>query len=348
MRSSIAKGRALDGREKEDTLLPLMRLVRRAVIALLCPLLFASPSRAAGPPAGVAHEAAAPAKLADALLGDAKIEYERAALLFRDGDYAGALAKYARAFELSGDARLLWNMAACQKALRHYFQSSKLVERYLNEAGPALDNEWVARAEETLAALRDLWSPLTVDVRPAGARVLVDDVELTVAGSAEAVGVDLGLRRLRVEAPGYEPYTATLDVPGRTPVKLTVTLVRPEPLARLDVAAESGAEIAIDGRALAVGRWEGDVAPGAHRVRVTLPGKLPYESDVQLAGGARRTMQITLRDRPAPVWPWIVGGAVVAAGAAVGAYFLLKPSAEVDPVPTGSLGKVTVVRVGGS
>ena len=58
---------------------------------------------------------AAPAAkpLSQSLTGDARAEYESAKLLFEDGDPAGALTKFKRAYEISKDARLLWNVAVC-------------------------------------------------------------------------------------------------------------------------------------------------------------------------------------------------------------------------------------------
>jgi len=38
------------------------------------------------------------------------------------------------------------------------------------------------------------------------------------------------------------------------------------------------------------------------------------------------------------VWPWVVGGVVVAAGAAVGGYFLFRPHDQTSPVPNGTFG----------
>lgn len=66
----------------------------------------------------------APKSLADTLTGDAKAEYEAGKLLYQDGDFKNALAKFQKAQELSKDARLSWNIAACEKNLRHYTRVS--------------------------------------------------------------------------------------------------------------------------------------------------------------------------------------------------------------------------------
>ena len=54
------------------------------------------------------------------------------------------------------------------------------------------------------------------------------------------------------------------------------------------------------------------------------------------AGGRNGTQD------PRPLWPWIVGGAAVVAGAVVGGYFLFKPKAEPGQVPVDKLGTVVL------
>src|SRR5437764_13820664 len=86
----------------------------------------------------VANVAAAQTKtLAETLTGPAKSDYETARLLFTDGDFVGAEIKFKSAYETSHDARLLWNMAACEKSQRHYARAVDLVHKYL-DAGQSM------------------------------------------------------------------------------------------------------------------------------------------------------------------------------------------------------------------
>src|SRR6187399_1311780 len=89
-----------------------------AVLVALVPLLGSSGRADAAPPRAPAADE--PRSLSDVLTGEAKTHYDIARILYRDGDHAGALAKFRRAYEISHDVRLLWNMAACEKNLRHY------------------------------------------------------------------------------------------------------------------------------------------------------------------------------------------------------------------------------------
>jgi len=102
---------------------------RRRTLAIVLAITVAAPSAMAqaprptkkAPPKTVAPPpvVTAPARpsLADTLTGPAKDDYMAGRLLFGDHDYGGALVKFQSAYTQSKDARLLFNMAACEKNL---------------------------------------------------------------------------------------------------------------------------------------------------------------------------------------------------------------------------------------
>lgn len=282
--------------------------------------------------------------LAVALTGEAKSAYEAGKLLYTDGDASGALAKFKKAYDVSHDARLLWNMAACEKSLRHYARAANLVSQYLKDAAELLTAENVASATETQKALRTFTSDVTLSGAPKGARILVDGEPVGTAPLTGPLALDVGTRVLRVEADGFQPWETKLAVAGNEQLKVAAALV-PTAGARLRIEAAEGDAVNVDGRPVGAGAWEGALPPGEHRVRVTADGKKPYETVVQIASGGFRTVDVTLEDADTkkPVWPWIVvGGGLLVGGAVVGGYFLFKPKEEPGQVPTGRLGTVTL------
>src|SRR5271154_4391087 len=85
------------------------------------PAASAQPARPSAPlPPG------APKPLSQSLTGEAKAAYDAAKLLLGDGDFAGAAIKFRAAYDQAGDARLLWNIAACEKNQRHYARTMAL------------------------------------------------------------------------------------------------------------------------------------------------------------------------------------------------------------------------------
>jgi hypothetical protein len=106
---------------------------------------------------------------------------------------------------------------------------------------------------------------------------------------------------------------------------------------------DPAATFTVDDKVAGLGRYDAALASGPHAVRVTEPDKADYKAAVDLRDGETRTLQVALEEEhhKGALWPWIVGGAVLVVGAAVGGYFLLKPSDTTTPVPPGKFGGLT-------
>jgi hypothetical protein len=289
--------------------------VKAAAIALL--LTFASHSAAADPP-----------PLASSLTGGAKAAYDAGKLLYDDKDYAGASTKYRAAYGASHDARLLWNIATCEKELRHYAQTAGLIERFIHDAPALVSPEYLAQARVTLAALRGFYSPVTFSVQPAGTHLFVDGEDVGVAPIPGPLPVDLGKHAVRAEHEGFLPFETALDVAGQNEMRLDVALVELSHVGQLVVTpSDPGDTVTLDEKVVGSGRWQGDILAGTHHVKVTAPGKKAYVTDVDLTVGEHRSLDVTLEsEHPRAIWPWVVGGAAaVIAGGVVASVFLLKP-----------------------
>jgi hypothetical protein len=279
--------------------------------------------------------------LVNTLGDDAKAAYESARNLFEIGDFNGAGLKFKRAFELSNNPRLLWNMAACEKELHHYANAVVLVERFLREGGTNITAESRDNATATLAALRALTSPVTLTGAPPGAQIFVDAESVGTTPLAAPLVFDLGSHRVRMVHPDFDEFTQTVDgATGGAEIIITVSM-KPVTTAHLTVTASPGDAISVDGKVVGVERFDGTLPAGPHHVRVTAIGKTPYETDVSLAARGTRNVQVTLlAEAKRAVWPWIVGGAALVTGATIGGYFLFKTKDEPGPYTSGGLGTV--------
>jgi hypothetical protein len=279
---------------------------------------------------------AVPRPLSEALSGDAKTEYDLGRGLYRSGDFAGALVKFQRAFTLSSDPRLLWNMAACEKGLHRYKRVLEDVDKYL--ASAVLSEAEQAEATKFRDAIRALVSDVTLDVSEPGATVSVDDEAIGTTPLSTPVVMGAGLRRIRVSKPGFRDYVKSAEVPGGAPLVLAIPLVREQRDAHLIVNAREADAIAVDEKTVGIAEWTGALSPGTHVVVVRGKGKRPQRIEVSLREAETRTLGVTLESESRTVWPWLIaGGAVVAAGAAVGGYFLFRPSPS-PPPPQGTAG----------
>lgn len=273
---------------------------------------------------------APPRPLAESLTGMAKAEYEAGRVLYSDKDFANAVLKFQRAYELSNDPRLLWNVAVCEKNLRRYSRMLATIRRYEHEAANVLTQEEREQAAEIIKTVEAFVSTLELRVSEEGAEVFIDDDLIGTTPLAEAPIVDVGTRRIRVTKPGFKDVALTREIAGGGTVLVEVALEEEIHRGRLIVSAGPNDFISIDGKPMARGTWEGWLPSGGHTLRVTAEGMQAYQSEVLIQDDQVRRIDIALNPLPksgaTQTVLWIVGGAAVAAGAAVGGYFLFKPS----------------------
>ena len=326
-------------------------ILHRAVAALVSVTLFGArafaqaPSNPSEPAAGsAAAEVAAPRPLAETLTGEALSSYESGRILFADGDHAGAALKFRAAYDASGDYRLLWNVAVCEKNQRQYTRVLELVERYLRDGEGKLSEADRAEAQTLVDAVKAFVAEVHFQVTPAEADIYVDGELVGRSPLTLPVTVNMGQHEIRAAKPGHEERTTTVMVEGGkdATVSLMLPLLAP-PEGRLRVVAEPGAEIWVNGQLVGTNDWEGRLPPGAAHLRVTASGKRPYETEVVVREDQLVTSRVTLESVAQPMaaltgsssadeggspWLWIVGGAVLVAGLGVGGYLLLRPDEE--------------------
>jgi hypothetical protein len=281
--------------------------------------------------------------LGDILTGQAKQEYDAGRLLYLDGDAASALVKFQSAYDLSHEPRLLWNLAACHKQLRHYAELERLLKRYLAEGNSVISTEDRAEANTLLQTIAPLLTDATIEVNEPGASIYVDGTYMGQSPLPEVARLDLGTRKLRVEKPGFTIYEESIAVGGGAPLALSVKLIKEVHQGRLRVVADGGAEIHVDGQNKGFGVWVGLLPSGAHRVEVTATGKLPYHSDVVVTDNQTNTLRAMLEDRPAKdaefdtTWLWVAGSALLATGLGVVGYYEFGPTHQTPTTPFGTL-----------
>lgn len=280
-----------------------------------------------------------PAPLAESLGGTAKQEYEAARILFDDGDFSGAIAKFKRAYELSGDPRLLWNQAVCEKELRHYARSAELIRRYLAEGADLLELQKKDEVERILDSLKRFSSRVVFSGVPAGASLRIDGEPVGVMPLPGPLVLDLGTHKVEITFPGYRNWIREVDIPGSAPVNVRVKLEPEAQLARLSIRSHRAASIQIDGSFVGEGRFEGALEPGTHTIVVSQKGKKTETRTIDLLSGGHRSLEVSLKESgKAGALPWILGGAILVGGAVATGFLMTQPGGFEGP--TGTLGTI--------
>ncbi|HEY5955272.1 MAG TPA: PEGA domain-containing protein, partial [Polyangiaceae bacterium] len=277
----------------------------------------------------------------------AKADYETGMLLYEAGDFQGALLKFQLAYDESQDPRLLWDVAVCEKALRHYARALPMIHRYLAEAAPLISVTEKQDAEDLAQVIGKFVGPIRIEANQPGATVFVDDVKVARTPAAGNIDVDMGDHKVTLRKRGFKDATGQVRVYGPGEPQLVVLrMERDMPAATLEVVAGAGQWISVDEGMVGRGRWEGMVSPGKHVIAVTGNGFKPKEVQTDLSNGGHVTMWVVAEPLEAADktnrWPLvaILGGATVAV--AVLAYYGLRSNdTPASPKVHGSLDEFT-------
>jgi len=306
----------------------------------------AAPSTAGATPTTGATPTVGTTSLADALSGPAKADYEAGRLLFVDHDYAGALVKFRSAYEQSKEPHLLFNMGACEKNLRHYVKTIADFEQYRSEGGASLTQAEREEVDRYLAELRPFVGTVRVTSNEPGARVTIDDEEVGTTPLATPAMVDIGARRVRIAKDGFGDWSATVMVRGSEEIAVDGRIEKIVHAGHLLIRTAATNGVDVDGQPVGTGGFDGPLPSGGHQVRIRGEGMVPFQTEVLIQDNQTRLVDVTLqpaaRGGLLPAWAWIVGGAVVATGLAVGGYLLLKPKDEVGAATAGTISPGTV------
>jgi len=161
----------------------------------------------------------------------------------------------------------------------------------------------------------------------------VDGARGTVDGQGGALPlvkeVAAGAHTITAEADGYFPVTIKATAVDGELIPVEIELV-PRP-AVLDVVAEGGARVAIDGRSAGTTPLRGvEVPAGRHYLTVTRRGRHPFAQEIMLARGKTLALQPSLRStRQRKAVPWVLAGAgALLVGSGVSALFALSADSK--------------------
>ncbi|AUX36411.1 MULTISPECIES: PEGA domain-containing protein [Sorangium] len=301
------------------------------------------PDRCSRPTTAAAPQGAtvAPPPLASSLTGSAKVEYEAGKTLYQLKDYANARIKFERAYDLSSDPRLLWNIAICERDLARYKRVLLLMRQIRASQNALLNEQDREQARSVEADAQKYVDRVRIETREPGATVFIDDELVGTTPLQEPALVDMGMRRIRISKPGFKEHIHTQRFEGGADVSLMVRLEKEYHRGRLIVRAGPNDLIALDGKVLGKAMWEGWLPSGGHTLRITAPGFIAHQSEVLFKDAQTRNITVKLDASQAsgpPAWLWTLGGVALAGTAVLGAALIF----EREPAVMGSIPPGTV------
>jgi hypothetical protein len=228
---------------------------------------------------------------ADATTLEARRHFKAGTKLYRDGNYAGALAEFEEAYRLKPGSGSLQNVALSQKGLFRYAEAAATLELLLVRHAAELSDGERQALEAAVAELKSLVASIALRVAPDSARVVLDGRQLAPSDWAAPLVLNVGEHTLSVDAPGYTPERRVLRIAGgQRDVPVSIDLRCSAGF--VDVTSnDPTANIAIDGVPKARRAYRGPVEPDAdHLLQVYREGVETFEQTFNV--GLCKTLSI--------------------------------------------------------
>jgi tetratricopeptide (TPR) repeat protein len=227
---------------------------------------------------------------------EAAKHFQRGVALYGEADYRGALVEFKRAYAITPNTAVLYNVGETEFQLQDYAGALTTFERYAAESGSSDPQH--AEVENTMEVLRSRVGRVSVTTVPPGAEVTVDDRAVGKTPLDKSVLVSVGHRKVTASFAGRTPVvryidvaaddnqTVTLEVPGATDTTPATAQTPRQALRDDPSASHSGATL----------RTLGWIATGALAVGAAASGVLATReaSDLRAARGEFPVSSATL------------------------------------------------------
>lgn len=239
---------------------------------------------------------AAPSSLRESLPQEQRTAFDEGSKLYAEKRYVDAREAFLNVFSKSGDARVLFNVAVCEKALGRYAEAIASIERSLALLGSAATPDFSTRAKTALDALSAYVGTVRLESN-------VDGVTFTVDGlvaKETTVRLDSGEHTITAQKPTFSPSSQRVTVVAREQRTLRFDLAPSDPTVAVAIQCETLKPCLIDVDGVSLGNAPVRVSrePGTFRVRATVDGKPFGEKLVELVLGA--PVSISLRGKLLP------------------------------------------------
>ena len=158
-------------------------------------MLAAQPALAQPRPAGPAV-----ADVRSQLTENARKAWDAAKQLAEAKDYKGALVELQRAYELSNNPRILFNVGALEKLLTHYARAVDAWERELREGAGKLSPAEAGEARSSIAIVQQFVTTIDVTANESDATLFIDDYPVGKTPFAAPVKIGRSMPAFRISS----------------------------------------------------------------------------------------------------------------------------------------------------
>lgn len=192
----------------------------------VCIALSVSRGASAEPPAAPATAAPTPASAPPSaeVLKEAGERYARGLSLYGDGEFLLALVEFERAYQLSNNYKVLYNIGQVRIQLGRYAKAKEALEEYLKLGGTSLSAERTQAVNKDLSTLAERTASLNVVTSEVGADISLDGKVIATSPLSEPLIVDAGEHNLVVHKSGFYDATQSVTLAGHDEIELKIEL----------------------------------------------------------------------------------------------------------------------------
>jgi hypothetical protein len=254
--------------------------------------------------------------------------FNRGVEYVHDGDLKGALIEFKRAYAVSPNYRVLYNLGQVANALGRYTEAQDYFQRYINDGQEEITTDRKRDVEAHLSKLAGRIATLVLSTNVAGAEIFVDEVSVGTSPLQGAVKVSSGTRTIAAISNGRPRVSQVIDVAGGDTVALQLSFAQsaeltPSPTSPLPSAITSQPQAPSEARRGNPALWLG-ITSGALLVGAGVMGYLTirdaqsYDDAVARKTSVRELEDLDSRaSTKALVTDVLLGATVIATGITV-------------------------------
>ncbi len=285
--------------------------------------------------------------LTDELLRQQGAEhYTRGETLYLQGDYLGAVEELVASYCKIPYYSILKDIGQAYERTLEYELAIAYLERYIREipvdatrasqcaADPKEDRESVGRR---VHVLRQLKAKILVQTQPSGASITIENQARIAARahSGEEMLVEGDTYQMKVEAPGYQPQTRTIDAQIGKPYTYFFELTPLKGQLVVQVTP-SDARIFLDKRLVGLGKLDTTLDAKRYELMTERPNRITERRNIEVLPNQVKRVQIELTPTPQYGRRQLIGFSTLGGGAATGALLYAFSNTQISGI--GSIG----------
>jgi hypothetical protein len=211
-------------------------------------------------------------------------------------DYKGALVEFQRAYEISHNPRVLYNVGVTEKLLTHYARAVDAWDKELHEGSGQLSSGEVQELKNAIAIVQQFVTLIDVTANESDATLFIDDIAVGKTPFSGPVRIDVGKRTLKLSKEGFVDAVRAVDVASgtRTPEAFKLEPVNKTALVTVTVGGAPSATILVDGRDVGPAPFKGELAADRHTIEARAPGYVTVGQTVDVQYKQPMSIVLTL------------------------------------------------------